>query len=83
MLNLLIAYGIVIIIGVIVGLYIKHSPAIISGLIGMAIGALVTFIIDIFYPSGNIIWVLIAVGASSFFAGFFGYLGGFKKRHKR
>ena len=83
MIGLLITYGIVIVIGVIIGLYMKHSPAIISGLIGMVIGALITYIIHLFYTSANIFWVLTAVGVASFFAAFFGYIGGLKKGQKK
>ena len=55
---------------------ISIKDAITSGIIGLCIGLIITYIINLFYPSGNLIWNLFAVGTASFFASFGGNIGG-------
>ena len=55
---------------------ISIKNAFISGIIGLCIGLIITYIINLFYPSGNLIWNLFAVGTASFFASFGGNMSG-------
>ena len=47
-----------------------------SGIIGLCIGLIITSIINLFYPSGNLTWNLFAVGTASFFASIGGNISG-------
>ena len=55
---------------------ISIKNAFISGIIGLCIGLLITYIINLFYPSGDLRGVLFAVGTASFFASFGGNIAG-------
>lgn len=50
------------------------ARAVISGLVAVVVGVIATFIVEIFIPTANLDWALIAVGFASFFSGLAGYL---------
>ena len=55
---------------------VSIKSAFTSGLIGLCIGLVITYIMNLLYPSGNSVWVLVAVGNASFFASFWGNIAG-------
>lgn len=56
-----------------------RSRAIVSGILAVVIGLIATVIADLFFPTTNLLWALIAVGFASFFAGSMGYYSGYKR----
>ena len=58
---------------------ISIKNAFTSGIIGLCIGLIITYIINLFCPSGNLIGTLFAVGTASFFASFGGNIAGQKE----
>jgi hypothetical protein len=56
------------------------SRALLSGIIGVAIGLVITYVVSLIIPTENLTWSLIAVGFASFFAAFAGHLSGASQR---
>jgi hypothetical protein len=55
---------------------ISWGSAVVSGVIGVIIGLVITCVVNQINPTTNLQWSLTAVGFSSFFAAFGGYAAG-------
>lgn len=69
-------WGLAIVIGSILAYLIGDFRSVLSGIIGMVIGVIITYIISLGIPTENLFWAILAVGDASFFAGFFGHWRG-------
>lgn len=49
----------------------KYRDELISGAVGATIGVIITYGVSFAIPTSDLSWALIAVGAASFFSGFF------------
>jgi len=56
--------------------------AAIAGVIGLVIGVVFTFLVNLIKPTPDLTWSLIAVAFAAFFAGFAGYIVGIKEKDK-
>ena len=56
--------------------------AAIAGGIGLAIGVVITFVINLIKPTPDLSWSLIAVAFAAFFSGFAGFIVGVKEKDK-
>lgn len=57
--------------------------AVIAGLVAVVFGLIATLIVDLFVPTTNLEWSLIAVGFASFVAGLAGYLSRYSHEQER
>lgn len=55
------------------------SGAFMSGIVSLIVNLIVTYIIHLIFPSGDLGWALTLVAITSFFAGFFGYYSAFRQ----
>jgi hypothetical protein len=59
---------------------ISWGRAAVSGAIGVIIGLVITCVVNLINPTANLQWSLTAVGFSSFFASFAGYIAGARRK---
>jgi hypothetical protein len=78
--TILLNYVIFLAIGAALAFFIKPFGSFYAGLIGLAIGALVTLGVHQLNPGKDLQWAMIAVGAAAYFAGMFGFIAGHRSR---
>jgi hypothetical protein len=59
---------------------ISWGRAALSGAIGIIIGLVITYVVNLINPTANLQWSLTAVSFESFFASFAGYLAGARRK---
>jgi len=59
---------------------ISWGRAVVSGVIGVISGLVITYVVSLINHTTNLQWSLIAVGFASFFAASAGYLAGAKRK---
>jgi ABC-type antimicrobial peptide transport system permease subunit len=52
------------------------TRSLIAGVVTLVVGIVVTFMVNVAFPTTNLVWSMIAVGFASFFSGFAGYYFG-------
>ena len=59
---------------------VSWGSAVLSGVIGVVIGLVATYVMSLIRPTTNLQWSLIAVGIASFCSAFAGYIRGVREK---